>query len=112
MSATTSRDSAPAPPPEALKLFIGGREWQCRPTMPVGLAERAARLGFYKLDTIRTNRQRRRVADSYYRKFLSRQVIGSYELLQMLGREPDLWPDAIDQACSLAQMYVNAGLVD
>lgn len=103
--------TAPTMPP-VLAVNIDGRTWPCRPTMAAGVAAAAARLGFVKLDTIPEGRRRRRVANNFYRKFLQRQVVGSHELLALLRKQPALWPEAVTEACELAERYIAAGLVD
>jgi hypothetical protein len=76
------------------------------------LAVRALELGYGRLDAIVSDRTRRRVANGFYRKFLQRQVNGSYELMRILDRDPALWSEAVDEACQLAERYISAGLVD
>lgn len=99
MSATTSSEDIAGP-----VLSIGGRDWECRPTMPATLANAVVRVA---QNRPAANRQRRRVADSFYRKFIRRQVISGFELLRAVEREPDLWPDVTDKACVLALWYID-----
>lgn len=85
-------------------LHVGGRDWECRPTIPESLAGKAARVST-RLATMPHGRNRQRVADRLFREFIRRQVVNGFELLRAIDNNPDLWPEAVDAACLLVVRY-------